>query len=66
MSKLLIQGKFYDPIKVGDEGDWYVNNQDAVCGDCGTKYDIPDDIDAETLNNLIALSNMDKKSPSEM
>lgn len=38
MSKLLIQGKLYDPIKVGDEGDWYYGEKDAKCGDCGHGY----------------------------
>lgn len=35
MPKLLIQGKLYYPIKVGDEGDWYYGEKDAKCGDCG-------------------------------
>ena len=38
MSKLLIKGKLYDPIKVGDPGDWYEGRLDSVCGDCGAKY----------------------------
>lgn len=38
MSKLLIQGKIYDPIKIGDHGDWYESNPDCTCGDCGRKY----------------------------
>lgn len=38
MSKLLIQGTIYEPIKVGDEGDWYVDNPNATCGDCGKHY----------------------------
>lgn len=38
MSKLLIDGKIYDPIKVGDLGGWDEGNPDAVCGDCGAKY----------------------------
>ncbi len=38
MGKLLIQGKLYDPIKVGDSGDWCEGDENAVCGDCGAKY----------------------------
>ena len=38
MSKLLIKGKLYDPIKVGDEGDWYVGKKNSICGDCGETY----------------------------
>ena len=38
MSKLLIHGKLYDPIKVGDKGDWYNGEQEATCGDCGEPY----------------------------
>lgn len=38
MSKYLIQGARYYPIKVGDEGDWYEDNPSAVCGDCGSKF----------------------------
>lgn len=38
MSKLLIKGKLYNPIKIGDRGDWYENDKDACCGDCGLRY----------------------------
>ncbi len=38
MSKLLIHGKLYNPIKVGDEGDWYYGDVKAKCGDCGHGY----------------------------
>ena len=38
MSRLLIQGKLYEPIKVGDAGDWYEGKPDKTCGDCGHKY----------------------------
>lgn len=38
MGKLLIQGKLYSPIKVGDPGDWYENEPNGVCGDCGERY----------------------------
>ena len=38
MSKLLIKGKLYTPIKIGDHGDWYENDKDACCGDCGLRY----------------------------
>ncbi len=38
MSKLLIKGKLYNPIKIGDHGDWYEGNKDACCGDCGLRY----------------------------
>lgn len=38
MSKLLIKGKLYNPIKIGDCGDWYENDKDACCGDCGLRY----------------------------
>lgn len=38
MSKFLIDGRLYDPIKVGDLGDWDEGNPDAVCGDCGAKF----------------------------
>lgn len=38
MSKLLIKGKLYNPIKIGDHGDWYENDKDACCGDCGLRY----------------------------
>lgn len=38
MSRLLIKGKLYDPIKVGDEGDWYIGDKNATCGDCGEAY----------------------------
>lgn len=39
--KYLILGKLFDPIKCGDEGDWYnevvgtENEKEARCGDCG-------------------------------
>lgn len=38
MSKLLIHGIIYEPVKVGDEGDWYVDEPNATCGDCGNHY----------------------------
>ncbi|GEM_PF-2313165 len=38
MSKLLIKGKLYNSIKIGDHGDWYENDKDACCGDCGLRY----------------------------
>ena len=38
MGKLLIKGKLYNPIKVGDPGDWYEGREHAECGDCGAKY----------------------------
>lgn len=38
MSKLLIKGKLYNPIKIGEHGDWYENDKDACCGDCGLRY----------------------------
>ena len=38
MSRLLIHGKLYEPIKVGDEGDWYFGEPGATCGDCGEAY----------------------------
>lgn len=38
MGKLLINGKLYNPIKVGDKGDWYEGQPDAKCGDCGVEY----------------------------
>ena len=31
-------GKEYEPVKVGDPGDGYANDPDAVCGDCGAHY----------------------------
>ena len=39
--KYLILGKLFDPIKCGDEGDWYNEDvgtereKEARCGDCG-------------------------------
>lgn len=39
--KYLILGKLFDPIKCGDEGDWYNENvgteleEHTLCGDCG-------------------------------
>lgn len=36
--KYLIKGKLYNPIKVGDEGDWYHGEENCTCGDCGKKY----------------------------
>jgi len=39
--KYLILGKLFDPIKCGDEGDWYKQNagteleEHTQCGDCG-------------------------------
>lgn len=38
MSKLLIHGIIYEPVKVGDSGDWYEDNPNATCGDCGEHY----------------------------
>ncbi len=38
MSKLLIHGIIYEPVKVGDNGDWYEDNPNATCGDCGKHY----------------------------
>ncbi len=82
MSKYLIQGKLYNPVKVGDEGDWGEDYPEQSCGDCGSKYgeqhfsgcdvercpacggqmlscdcgpgyDVDDDMDEATLNELI-------------
>lgn len=34
--KYEIDGQLYDPIKMGDEGDFYENaGEDETCGDCG-------------------------------
>ncbi len=34
--KYKIDGKLYEPIKMGDDGDWYENgDDDETCGDCG-------------------------------
>ena len=36
----LIKGKLYNPIKCGDEEDWYYDCDDVehtTCGDCGCK-----------------------------
>lgn len=34
--KYKIDGELYDPVKMGDEGDWYHDAEDtATCGDCG-------------------------------
>ncbi len=38
MSKLKIDEKLYEPVKVGDPGDWYEGETDAVCDDCGAHY----------------------------
>lgn len=38
MGKLLINGKLYSPVKMGDTGDWYAGEKDAVCGDCGVTF----------------------------
>jgi hypothetical protein len=37
--KYLIIGKFYEPIKCGDEKDWYesATSENTMCGDCGCK-----------------------------
>lgn len=35
---LLYNGEYYDPIKVGDYGDYnYGMAEDSRCGDCGAK-----------------------------
>lgn len=34
MGRLLIKGKIFEPIRVGDLNDWYADSKDAVCGDC--------------------------------
>ena len=36
--KYLIKGKLYNPVKVGDAGDWYEGEANKTCGDCGHKY----------------------------
>ena len=36
--KYFIKGKLYNPIKMGDPGDWYFGEPKATCGDCGVKY----------------------------
>ena len=36
--KYLIKGKLYNPVKVGDDGDWYAGEPNSRCGDCGHKY----------------------------
>lgn len=37
---IIHNGKEYEPVKVGDPGDFYYgeDNKDAVCGDCGAHY----------------------------
>lgn len=41
---IVIDGKNYEPIKVGEPGDFYYGREDARCGDCGgvDNYDNPD------------------------
>lgn len=36
--KYEINGNIYDPIKVGNPGDWDEGNDEAICDDCGAKY----------------------------
>ncbi len=36
--KYLIKGKLYNPVKVGDAGDWYAGEPNSRCGDCKEKY----------------------------
>lgn len=36
--KYLINRDYYDPIRVGDKGDIYENDEQAVCSDCSAKY----------------------------
>ena len=38
MSKLLIKGELFEPVKVGDPGDWYEHQPGCSCDDCGRKY----------------------------
>jgi hypothetical protein len=34
--KYIINGKLYDPIRMGGDGDWYEDGgDDETCGDCG-------------------------------
>jgi hypothetical protein len=35
---IIINGKEYEPIKVGAKGDFYENEKNANCTDCGSKY----------------------------
>lgn len=37
---IMHNGKEYEPVKVGDPGDFYYGeyNKDTVCGDCGAHY----------------------------
>lgn len=34
----VINGKTYDAVKVGDHGDFYEGDEQAICGDCGAHY----------------------------
>lgn len=36
--KYLIKGELYDPVKVGDSGDWGYGHPDEHCHDCGSTY----------------------------
>lgn len=36
--KYLIEGKLYNPIKIGDKSDWYCGEPNCTCGDCAGKY----------------------------
>ena len=38
MSRLLIKGQLFDPVKIGDVGDWYEHDPNCSCGDCGRHY----------------------------
>lgn len=53
MGKLLIKGKLYNPIKVGDSGDWYEGKEDSVCGDCKEVYDADENAKEEDIERLI-------------
>lgn len=39
--RLLRKDRVYEPIKVGDYGDFYYGIKDAVCEDCGARYGEP-------------------------
>lgn len=41
MSEYLIRGKLYNPIKVGDEGDFYEHYSEGACSDCGKGFEEP-------------------------